>query len=169
MHFLEFEGLLVELGLLADALELPRSNVGEVGVVAQRFAVGRLAFLAEVSATRFPPVQGVERQQLGELEIVSYAAGIFETLVEVVAGTGHRDVVPELLAEAGNSGQRVLKAGFGPRHPNVVPHDAAELAVDLADAAAALYGEQLVDLVLRVARGLLEGVVVGRDLRERRV
>src|SRR5215471_10269278 len=135
MHFLKLEGLLVELGLLADALELPCSDVTEVGVVAQRFAVGRLAFLAEVSAARFLSVQGVERQQLGELEVVGHAAGIFETLVEVVAGAWHRDVVPELLTEPGNFSERVLKGSFGPRHPNVVPHDAAELAVDLADAA----------------------------------
>ena len=50
MHFLELERFLVELRLRPDALEFPRRHVREVGIVAQRFAVGRLAFFAEVAA-----------------------------------------------------------------------------------------------------------------------
>src|SRR5215472_7816924 len=97
MHFLEFEGLPVELGLLADALELPGRDVAEVRVVAQRLAFGRLALLPEVSAAGFPAVERIKRQQFGEFEIVGNAAGILQALVEVVPGAGNRDVVPELL------------------------------------------------------------------------
>src|SRR6185295_3269795 len=60
MHFLEHQRLLVELRLVADALELPRRHVRIVVVVAHRFAFGRLALFSEVSAGRFPAVERVD-------------------------------------------------------------------------------------------------------------
>ena len=70
MHRLPHERFLVQGRRAADAGEFPRADVREVVVVAQRFAFGRLALFAEVSATRFGPVQRIERQQLTELEVV---------------------------------------------------------------------------------------------------
>src|SRR5947208_13067534 len=69
VHFLELQLLLVEHRLAADAGELPRGDVREVPVVAQRLAVRRLALFAEVAAARFAALQRVEREQLRELEI----------------------------------------------------------------------------------------------------
>jgi hypothetical protein len=43
----------------------------------------------------------------------------------------------------GNRLQGAREARLGPRHPDVVPHDAAELAVNLADAAAPLTDSSL--------------------------
>jgi hypothetical protein len=50
VHFLELQRLLVEQWTLADALELPRSDVGILFVVAQCLAIRCLAFLPEVAA-----------------------------------------------------------------------------------------------------------------------
>src|SRR5437870_4144779 len=104
MHFLELERLLVQLGLLADTFEFPRGDVREIRVVAQRFALRRLAFFAEMPAARLPAVERVEREQFGELEIVGDAAGVLEALIHVVGRTGNGDVVPEFLAELWNLG-----------------------------------------------------------------
>jgi hypothetical protein len=56
MHFIEFQGFLVQRRRPADAAEFPRRHVHEVLVVSQRFAVGGLAFLAEMTAARFMAV-----------------------------------------------------------------------------------------------------------------
>src|SRR5437667_10096530 len=98
VHFLEDERLLVQRRFLTDAGELPRRHVRVMLIVAQRLAVRRLAFLAEVASARFLPMQRVKGQQLGEFEIVGDAAGIFEILVEIVRSAGNRDLVPELSA-----------------------------------------------------------------------
>ena len=50
----------MQLRFLADACELPRRDVRVRGVVAQRFAVRRLALLAEVPAARLPAVERVD-------------------------------------------------------------------------------------------------------------
>src|SRR5207237_4733005 len=90
----------VQVGRLSDSLELPRRDVRVIPVVAQRFAVGRLALFAKMPATRFAAVQGVERQQLTELEVVGDTARILERLIEVVRCARPRYVVPELFAQA---------------------------------------------------------------------
>src|SRR5438477_4022884 len=168
VHFLELELLLVEHRLAADAGELPRRDVREVPVVAQRLAVRGLALLSEVAAARFAALQRVEREQLRELEIVADAAGVFEALVQIIRRARHRHVLPELLAQLRNRLERAPQALLVPRHPDVVPHDAPELAVNLADAAAPFDREQAVDLALRAARRFPERLVIGRHLRERR-
>ena len=76
MNLVELERLLVQLRSAPDAFEFPRGDVREIRVVAQRLALRRLAFLAEMAAARFLAVQGVERQQFGEFEVVGDAAGI---------------------------------------------------------------------------------------------
>src|SRR5690349_7180952 len=57
LHVLEVQRFPVKLGLHADAFELPRSDVLEMLVVAQRFAVGCLALLAEVPAAGLAAMQ----------------------------------------------------------------------------------------------------------------
>src|SRR5258707_1070759 len=116
MHFVELERLLVELWLLSHAFELPRCDIREVLVVAQGLALGRLALFAEVPTARLFALERVERQQFGELEIVGHAAGVFEALVQVVGGAGHRHVVPELVAQLWNGRQRAPEACLGPGH-----------------------------------------------------
>src|SRR4051812_15263514 len=96
MHFLELEWFLVQRRLLADAVELPRRDVRIVRVVAHRLAVGRLALFAEVAAARLAAVQGVECQQLRELEVVGDPAGVLEALVQIVGRAGHPGGVPKL-------------------------------------------------------------------------
>src|SRR6476659_5673610 len=89
MHLVELQRLLVKLRLLADAFDLPRRDVHIALVVAQRFALRRLALLAEVAAARLAALQGVEREQLRELQVVGDAASVFETLIRLsgVPGT----------------------------------------------------------------------------------
>ena len=60
------------------ALVFPREDVGEIFVVAQRFAVRRLMFLAEMAAARFVAGQRVGAHQLGELQEIGDAPGAFE-------------------------------------------------------------------------------------------
>jgi hypothetical protein len=88
VNFLELERLLVQFRRPADPGKPPRRHVRKVRVVAQRLAVGRLAFFAEVAAARFLAVERVEREQFGELEIVGDAAGVLETLVQIVVCAG---------------------------------------------------------------------------------
>ena len=87
--FSNVSGSLRSSGRVAVARVLPGGDVGEVLVVAQRFAVRRLALHAEMRAARFGAVQRVEAQQLGQLEEVGHAPGFFERLVELLVVAGH--------------------------------------------------------------------------------
>src|SRR5215813_11554516 len=98
MHSLECQRFLVEHGWLVQAGVLPGADEAVLLVIAPRLALGRLVFLAEVPATRLVARQRIETHQLGKLQIVGNAPGIFEGLVEVIAAARHGDVVPELLA-----------------------------------------------------------------------
>src|ERR671913_352783 len=84
LHILEGELLFVKRRLLADALEFPGRDVREIVVVTHRFAVRGLALFTEVTAGRFGAVQGVEREDFSELEVVGNAAGVLEVLVHIV-------------------------------------------------------------------------------------
>src|SRR5207245_5325913 len=64
---LELERLLVQDGFLAHTRELPRRDVRELVVVAERFAVLGLVLDPEVPAAALLPVQGVEAHELGDL------------------------------------------------------------------------------------------------------
>src|SRR5215207_7943720 len=107
---LELDGFVHEILLVQDrhahlavavaALELPRGDVQELVVTAQRLAVLRLRLGAEVSAAGLPAVQGVDAHQLAELEEVGDPAGLLEALVERVGRAEHAHVAPELLAQA---------------------------------------------------------------------
>src|SRR5262245_52926758 len=73
---LELELFLVQFGVDADALELPRRDVAEVLVVAERLAVIGLVLLAEVPAAALVAVECVAHEQLPEFEEVGHAAGL---------------------------------------------------------------------------------------------
>src|SRR5262245_45207001 len=98
MHFLKLEWLGMEHGRSSNTLELPGRHVAEVRVVAQRLALGRLAFLAEMTAARLLAVQRIECHEFREFQIVGYAAGVFQTLVEIVLRPWNRHGVPEFLS-----------------------------------------------------------------------
>ena len=107
----------------------PCGDVGVRVIVAQRFAVRSLKFLAEMAAAGFVALQRVQAHQLAELQKIRHTAGIFERLIEFFAAAEHVDVLPEFLAQFGNALQRFLQAGFGARHAAVVPHQLAEFAM----------------------------------------
>src|SRR5688572_9815731 len=111
-------------------------------------------------------MQSVEREELPELHVVSNAARVVEHRVEVILLARYHDVLPELAAKRANLLQRLLQALSGARHADVIPHDAAELAMELPHGSLALDAEHLVDPPLGRTCGLLEGVVVGRQLRK---
>src|SRR5262245_1101127 len=83
VHVLPDQMFLVQRRRLTDSIEFPRRYVREVLVVAQRFAVGGLAFLAEMAAAGLRAMQRVEREQFAELEVVGDATRIVERLVHV--------------------------------------------------------------------------------------
>src|SRR5216684_2964021 len=114
MHFVERERLFVQLRLPADTGEFPGGDVRKAIVVSQGFALRGLALLAEMSTAGFAALEGVEREELGKLEVVGNAAGIFEALIQVVRAAGHRDALPELVAQFGNRLQRLAQARIGP-------------------------------------------------------
>src|SRR5258706_15415846 len=62
MHFVEAQRFFVKLRFLADAGELPRRDVGEVRIVAERFTFRRLALFPEVAAARLTALERVERR-----------------------------------------------------------------------------------------------------------
>ena len=55
----------------ADAAELPRRRIRKILVIAFRFAVGGLAFFAEVTAAGFGAVQGIAREQFASLSAIA--------------------------------------------------------------------------------------------------
>src|SRR3712207_5296676 len=80
---------------------LPRGDVGEVLVVAQRLPLGGLALGPEVAAAALGPVQGVDAHELGELDEVGHPAGVLQRRVDRVRVAGDLEVGPELLADLG--------------------------------------------------------------------
>src|SRR4029450_11781967 len=80
LHVFEGERLTVQRGRLADAMEFPGRGIGEVLVVSQRFAVGRLAFFAEVPAAALRTMKRVEGQHFSKLQIICDSSRVFEVL-----------------------------------------------------------------------------------------
>src|SRR5438093_471895 len=64
----------------------PGRHIGETRVIAERFTVRRLKFLAEVASARFIAMECVKTHQFAQLEEVCNAPGIFECLIQL-----HRD------------------------------------------------------------------------------
>src|SRR5262249_40097314 len=59
VHGLEMQLFAMQFRRLTVALKLPRKHRGMILIVAQRFAIGRLMFLAEMCSGRFVPLQRV--------------------------------------------------------------------------------------------------------------
>src|ERR1700752_298120 len=84
---------------LTVALIFPREDRGELIVVAQRFAFGRLMFCAKMCATRFVASEGVNAHQLAELEKIGDAPGALKRLIEVFAIAWNAHLTPEFLSQ----------------------------------------------------------------------
>src|SRR5213594_2439368 len=89
VNFFINQRLFMQDRLLVWPLVLPRSGISEVLVVALRFPVSRLEFLAEMAAAGFPAVKRIEAEQLREFHEVPHSAGVFEVLVEFAIFAGH--------------------------------------------------------------------------------
>ena len=99
-------------------------------------------FNPEMAAAGLFTVQGVACQQFAEFKEVGHSTGIFQLLVELGAGTGDLDIFPELLTKHGNLFDGLGKALFGTGHTDIVPHDLAQVAVELGDGPLAVNGEK---------------------------
>src|SRR5580698_3618942 len=136
--------------MVARAAISPGSDVGEVLVVALRFAVGRLVLFAEVAAAGLVALERVDAHQLAELEEVGDAAGFFEALIQIVAAARNGDILPVFLAQGANLADGFFKTLGSARHAAFVPHDLAKLAMEGIDRPLTLDRKQLLD-------GLLDG------------
>ena len=67
------------------ALIFPGENSGEIFIVAHGFAIGRLMFLAEMTAARFVTGERVGAHQFGKFEEISDASRPFQRLIEFFA------------------------------------------------------------------------------------
>jgi hypothetical protein len=75
---------LCKAGRAPNPLEFPGRDVGVFVVVSLRLAVRRLIFLAEMSAARLAPLEGIKRQDFGEFHVVGNPPGIVEARIQVV-------------------------------------------------------------------------------------
>ena len=84
---LEGQGLFVPFGL-ATLHVLPGGGVAEARVVTESFALAGLELLAEVPPAGLLSLQGIETQQLGQLQEIGHAASLLQLLIEIgrVAG-----------------------------------------------------------------------------------
>ena len=69
---------------LAVALIFPGEDGGELVVVADRFAIRGLMFLAKMSTTRFVAFERVDAHELGEFEKIGHTPGALERLIEIL-------------------------------------------------------------------------------------
>src|SRR6266550_2247314 len=111
-------------------------------VIAQRLTVGSLTLFAEMSTARLPSMQGVETDELAQLQKIGDASSLLERLIELNVAARNVDVSPELRAQLGNPLERDLETGFVARHTAVFPHDLAELAVERRHRSLVVYGQE---------------------------
>ena len=118
-----------------------------------------------MAAARLLAVEGVAGHQFAQFEEVGQTQRLFELDVEVVLLADDLHVLPELLAERLNLGdglfERLLRAG----HADVLPHDVAQLLVDVVHRLFAVDGEQFGDLLPDALLGFVESLGVGLHLR----
>ena len=115
--------------LLVWPLVLPRSGISEVLVVALRFPVSRLEFLAEMAAAGFAAVKRIEAEQLREFHEVPHPAGVFEVLVQFAIFAGHINAFPEFGAQFRDSVQRLFEPCFISGHAALFPEQLSQFAV----------------------------------------
>src|SRR5690242_20889327 len=88
---------------------------------------------------RFLSVQSVPAHQLAELQEIRYPARLLQRLVQLGIAPRHVHVAPVLGPDLRNPTERVLQSRVVARHPAVVPHQLAQLAMERIDRALALY------------------------------
>ena len=101
------------------------------------------------------------RQVHAQLHDARREYGVLQLLVELLAHAGHLEIAPELLADLRDDLEGLGEALLAARHADVVPHDLAELAVQLGRSLLAVDREHLVDLGRDVFLRLDELGVVG--------
>src|SRR4051812_18525039 len=166
MNVLELQRLDEPVRAVALAGVFPGRDVAEVLVVTEGLAVLGLEFLAEVAAARLAAFQGVEAEELAELEEVGDAAGLLERLVDLVAVAQDADVLPEFRAELGDLLERGLESLLVAGHAAVGPEDLAQLAVEVIDRPLALDVQELLEPIVHPRLGAPERGVIGADLLE---
>ena len=134
----------MEGGGLCRTLILPRGDIGVMLIVAKGFAFRGLVLFAEVAATGFLAIEGVEAHKFSEFEEVRDATGFFQGLVEFFAGAENANTLPKFFTKRRNQAERLLESSFIARHAAVIPHNFAEFAVEGVDGAIAIAVEQLI-------------------------
>src|SRR4051812_39639689 len=114
---------------------------------------------------RFPALEGIETHQLRELEEIRDASRFLQRLVDLGIAARNVDISPELRAQLRYFLQREAQPLLVARHPAVLPHDLAELAVKRADGAGTLDREELLRPLRHLLLGRLERRVPDVDLR----
>src|ERR1700757_505059 len=101
MHGLEMQRFSMQFWRLTVALKFPREYRRMVLVVAERFAIGRLMFLAEMCPGGFVTLQGVNAHEFGEFEEIRHTPGAFQSLVVIFFVSRHTHVAPEFCTQFG--------------------------------------------------------------------
>src|SRR5712691_872966 len=130
--------LRVQARLIAHSGELPRRDIAELLVIAQRLAVGRLMFHPKVAAARFLAMQRIDAHQFGQLEEIGDASCFFQGLIHLFAAAENTHVAPVQLAQATDFVPRFLQTIGAARPAAVLPHDISELAMERVDGARSL-------------------------------
>src|SRR5271165_5975951 len=99
VNVVKIQRLLRELGTIAGPGIAPGRDIGIVLVIALCFTVRSLILLAKVASARFIALAGIDAHQFTQLEEVRDAAGLFQTLVQVVAASRNVHVLPVFLAQ----------------------------------------------------------------------
>ena len=134
-------------------------------VVTVGLAFGRLVLDTEVTAARLLAVQRVARHQFAQFEEIGQTQCLFQFDVEVVGPAHDLHVLPELLAQRLNLDDRLFERLLGAGHTDVLPHDVAQLLVDVVHRLLAVDRQQLLDFGAHALLGLVEGGRVGLHLR----
>ena len=87
-------------------------------------------------------MERVDAHQLGQLQEISHAAGVFERLVQLLVAPHHVYVLPIFFAQLANFSDGELQAFCIARHPAVVPHQLAKFAMKRTHGALALDRQQ---------------------------
>ena len=88
----------MQLWALPVAFKFPRKYRCVIFVVAERFAVGCLMFLAKMRSGRFVALKRVHAHQFGEFEEIGNASGTFQGLVKIFVCARDAHIVPEFVA-----------------------------------------------------------------------
>src|SRR5207248_11612533 len=100
MHGFEVERFSIQLWSRGRGIasKFPGKDVGEVLVIAQRFAFGRLMFFAKMRAARFIARVRVQTHELGEFEKIWGTTVTLERLSEILDISGHLHCTSNALA-----------------------------------------------------------------------